>query len=52
MSQSVADFMKSSGNAQLAAWAEERPNTICQPDAARLERARGFAREVMGKYSA
>ena len=52
LAQAVADFMKSSGDAQLAAWADERPDTIGQPDAARLERAKVFAREVIGKYSA
>ena len=52
LAQAVADFMKSSGDPQLAAWAEERPDTIGQPDAARLERARVFAREVMGRYPA
>jgi flavodoxin len=51
LAKDVADFMLNSGDAQLAAWAEDRPDTIGQPDATRLERARAFAREIMQKYA-
>ena len=51
LSEKVADMMKSSGDPDLIAWAEERPETLGQPDAKRLERARTFAREIMKNYS-
>ncbi|MFC1848196.1 flavodoxin family protein [Chloroflexota bacterium] len=51
MSEQVADMMKKSGDANMIAWAEGRDATLGQPDAARLERARVFAREIMGRYS-
>jgi hypothetical protein len=44
-------MMKSSGDPDLVAWAEERPETLGQPDARRLERARAFSREIMKNYS-
>jgi len=50
LAQNVADFMKSSGDPKLAAWAERRDETLGQPDAARLERAREFARGIMARY--
>jgi len=49
LAQNVADFMKSSGDPNLAAWAERRDETLGQPDAARLERAREFARDIMAR---
>jgi flavodoxin len=52
LSQSTADLMLKSGDPKLVAWAQERSETIGQPDAARLERARAFAGEVMNGYSA
>jgi len=51
LSQAVADFMLNSGDPTLAAWAKERPTTVGQPDAARLKKARTFAREIMKKHS-
>lgn len=51
LDENVADFMKKSGDPQLAVWAKERPDTLGQPDATRLERARVFARDIMEKYS-
>jgi flavodoxin len=51
LSEKVAEFMKNSGDENLAAWADERSETLGQPDAARLERARSFTREIMKKYS-
>jgi len=52
LAENVAEFMEKSGDPQLAAWAKERPDTVGKPDAARLERARVFAREIMSTYSA
>jgi len=52
LAKEVADFMLKSGDSQLIAYAKDRPSTVGQPDAARLRRARVFAREVMQKYSA
>lgn len=34
----------------LIAWAKGRPSTIGPPDAARLERARRWAQEVLAKF--
>ncbi|MBM3155907.1 MAG: flavodoxin [Chloroflexi bacterium] len=51
LSQAIADFMSNSGDPALAAWAKERPDTLGQPDAARLKKARTFAREIMKKHS-
>lgn len=52
LSEKVADMMKSSGDPDLVAWAEERPKTLGQPDETRLERARVFTREFMKNYPA
>ncbi len=52
LDQKVADFMKNSGDPKLVAWAEERDETLGQPDEARLERARAFARDTMNQVSA
>jgi hypothetical protein len=49
LSEQIADFMTKSGDEKLAAWAKERPSTIGQPDAERLERAGRWAREVLAK---
>ena len=51
LSEKVADMMKSSEDSDLVAWAEKRPETLGQPDAMRLERARAFAREIIKDYS-
>jgi flavodoxin len=51
LSQVVADFMLNSGDPALAAWAKRRSETVGQPDAARLKKARTFAREIMKKHS-
>ena len=51
LSQAIADFMLNSGDPKLAEWAKERPQTLGQPDAARLNRARNFARVIMKKHS-
>ena len=49
LSEQVADFMTKSKDEKLMAWAKDRPSTIGQPDAARLERARQWARGVLAK---
>ena len=50
LAQDVADMMLASKNADLIAWAEQRDETLGLPDAARLKKARKFAKEIMGKY--
>ena len=50
LAQNVADMMLSSKDPQLIAWAERRDETLGQPDAGRLKKARKFAKEMMGKY--
>ncbi len=47
LSEQVADFMTKSKDEKLMAWAKDRPSTIGQPDAARLDRARRWAREIL-----
>jgi len=51
LAESVAEALKSLGDPQLAAWADERSQTIGQPDEQRLERARAFAREMTARFS-
>lgn len=51
LSEKVADMMKSSGDPDLVAWAEKRSETLGQPDATRLKRARAFARVTMKNYA-
>jgi len=50
LAQNVADMMLGSKDPQLIAWAEHRSETLGQPDAGRLKKARKFAKEIMGKY--
>ena len=47
LGEQVADFMLKSGDENLIAWAKERPSTMGQPDAARLKRARAWAKEKL-----
>ncbi|MBN2099789.1 MAG: flavodoxin domain-containing protein [Dehalococcoidia bacterium] len=49
LSEQMADFMTKSNDEKLIAWANDRPTTIGQPDATRLERARRWAKEVLAK---
>lgn len=49
LSEQVAGFMVKSGDPKLEAWGKDRPSTIGQPDAARLEKARTFAREIISR---
>jgi flavodoxin len=51
LGEQVADFMLKSSDDSLAAWAKDRPSTLGQPDATRLERARVWAREVLESFS-
>ncbi|UCC61121.1 MAG: flavodoxin [Dehalococcoidia bacterium] len=51
LSEQVAEMLKKSDDPQMVAWAEQRSETLGQPDAARLERARVFARDTMKQYS-
>jgi len=50
LSEQIADFMTKSGDEKLVAWAEERPSTVGQPDASRLQRAGHWAKEVLSKH--
>ena len=50
LSQAIADFMLNSGDPSLVADAKKRSTTVGQPDAARLKKARTFAKEIMKKY--
>lgn len=51
LSEVIADFMLKSGDPRIVEAAKKRFLTVGQPDAARLKRARTFAREIMKKYS-
>jgi len=50
LSEQIADFMTKSKDEKLIAWAKERPSTIGHPDAASLERARRWTKEVTAKH--
>ena len=49
LSEPIADMLKGSGDPKMVAFGEMRPSTMGQPDEARLERARAFARDMMAK---
>jgi flavodoxin len=51
LSQAIADFMLNSGDPGLVEAAKKRSLTVGQPDAARLKRARNFAREIIKKHT-
>ena len=51
LSQTIADFMLNSGDPGLVEAAKKRSLTVGQPDAARLKRARNFAREIIKKHT-
>jgi len=51
MSKELAEILENSGDPQAAEWGKAREKTVGQPDAARLEGARAFAREVVSKMS-
>ena len=46
MSEQIADFMAKSGDAKLVEWAKDRQSTVGQPDAARLQQARDWAKKL------
>ena len=50
LSQAIVDFMLNSGDPGLVEAAKKRSLTVGQPDAARLKRARNFAREIIKKH--
>ena len=49
LAEPIAEVLKQSGDPKMVGFGEMRPSTMGQPDEARLERARAFAREVMAK---
>jgi flavodoxin len=49
LAEPIAEMLKQSGDPKMVGFGEMRPSTIGQPDEKRLERARAFARQVMGK---
>ena len=48
LAEPVADILKQSADPNIVEYGESRSLTLGQPDEARLERARAFARQVMG----
>lgn len=48
LSEQVADFMLSSDDATLVEWAKGRPATVGQPDTARLQQAKDWAKKITG----
>jgi flavodoxin len=46
MSEQIAELMVKSGDAQAAEWGKDRAATMGQPDAARLQQARDWARKL------
>lgn len=51
LAQAVIDILAKSDNPRYREFAEYGPLTKGQPDESRLEKARAFARQVMGKVS-
>ena len=49
LSQQIADFLMKNDDPTMRSFGERRPDTIGQPDESRLQRARDFAKEVMGE---
>jgi len=49
LSQQIADFLMKNDDPTMRSFGERRPETIGQPDETRLQRARDFAKEVVGK---
>ena len=50
LAQNIADMMLASKDADLIDKAERRHETLGQPDAGRLKKARRFAKDMMAKY--
>ena len=49
LAAAVIEMLLKSDNPEFRAFGEMGPSTKGQPDAARIEKARAFAREIMGK---
>jgi flavodoxin len=49
LSEAIANALLKSDNPMMKSFGERRSETLGQPDEARLQRARDFARETMGK---
>jgi flavodoxin len=49
LSEQVADFLVKSNDPVMRSFGERRGETLGQPDETRLQRAREFAQEIMGK---
>jgi flavodoxin len=49
LSEAIAEALMKSDDPMMQSFGEHRPETIGQPDEARLQRARDFAREVINK---
>ena len=49
LSKQVADVMLKSADPHLVVWAKMRDDTLGQPDASRIEKARMFAKKIMEK---
>ncbi|MEW6555437.1 MAG: flavodoxin family protein [Actinomycetota bacterium] len=49
LSEAIADFLMKNDDPMMRSFGERRPETIGQPDEARLQRARDFAKEIVSK---
>lgn len=49
LSKPIAEFLMKSDDPNMRAFGERRQETLGQPDEARLQRAREFAKKIMGK---
>jgi len=49
LSEQIADFLMKNDDPTMRSFGERRPDTVGQPDESRLQRARDFAKEVMGE---
>jgi flavodoxin len=49
LAESIAELLAQSDDPQMRAFADGRSETLGQPDEARLEKARAFAREIIEK---
>jgi len=49
LSEQIADFLMKNDDPKMRSFGERRPDTVGQPDESRLQRARDFAKEVMGE---
>jgi flavodoxin len=47
LGEQIANYMSQSSNPQLAAWAKQRPATIGQPDASRLNQAKAWGQQIV-----